>query len=93
MLDKLQYWGCNGFVLSNRQNILLDSSLRPYVADFGFLIALPIQHGSSCVMSSVAARALAGTRGYLAPEFSAAKLSPKSDVFSYGVVCISSLVH
>ena len=32
--------------------------LKPYVADFGFLIAVPLQHGLSCVMLSVGTRIL-----------------------------------
>ena len=76
-----------GFYFSCRQNILLDNALKPYVADFGFLIAVPMQHGSTCVVSSARATALAGTRGYLALGFALAKLTPKSDIYSYGVVC------
>ena len=68
------------------QNILLDESLHPHVADFGFLMAVPLKHGSSCLVSSAGALALAGTRGYLAPEFSSGNLGTKSDVYSYGVV-------
>ena len=68
------------------QNILLDEYLHPHVADFGFLMAVPLQHGSRCLVSSAGALALAGTQGYLAPEFSLGNLGTKSDVYSYGVV-------
>lgn len=47
---------------------------------------LPLQHGSSCLVTAAGAFALAGTRGYLAPEFSSEKLGPKSDEYSYGIV-------
>ena len=61
--------------------LLLDEDLKPQVANFGFPIAIPIQHGSSCIVSSAGATALAGTRGYLGPEFATAKLTPKSDMY------------
>ena len=50
------------------------------------MVEVLLQHGSSCIMSAAGARALAGTRGFMAPKFSAAKLSTKSDIYSYGVV-------
>ena len=73
----------------NSQNILLDDTLQPKVADFGFLMALPLDHGSSCVVTGGGALALTGTRGYLAPEFTSGKLGAKSDVYSYGIVGLS----
>ena len=30
---------------------LLDEALHPYVADFGFLIVVPIEHGSRCLIT------------------------------------------
>ena len=72
-------------MLCKSQNILLDEALQPKVADFGFLMALPLEHGSSCVVTGGGALALAGTRGYLAPEFTS---GAKSDVYSYGIVSL-----
>lgn len=74
-----------------RHNILLDAALQPHLADFGFLMALPIEHRSSCLVTSTGSIALAGTRGYLAPEFITGKVGPKVDVYSYGIVSLSSL--
>lgn len=69
-----------------RHHILLDECCRVYLADFGFATAMPIQHGSTCVVTAVGAVSLAGTRGYLAPEFADGKHGVKSDVYSYGIV-------
>lgn len=65
-----------------RRNI---SSLRPYLGDFGFLVALPVEHKSSGYINRLV---LAGTREYLAPEFITGKIGPMVDVYSYGVVSI-----
>lgn len=78
------------FCISHSHNILLDEGCRGYLADFGFATALPVQHGTTCVVTAVGAVSLAGTRGYLAPEFSDGKHGVKSDVYSYGIV---SYVH
>ncbi|CAN1251854.1 Receptor-like kinase TMK3 [Linum perenne] len=64
-------------------NILLGEDFRAKVSDFG-LVKLA-QNGHD----SVATR-LAGTFGYLAPEY-AGKITTKSDVFSYGVVLMELL--
>ena len=75
------------FSLLCSQNILLDAALTAKVADFGFVIpALPQQVGETCMVTAAGAMALAGTCGYLAPEFSDGRHSTKSDVYSYGVV-------
>lgn len=66
--------------LSN--NILLDDALN---ADLGFMMTLPIDYGSSCIVTSAGAIGMAGTRGYLAPEYGAGKVGPKCDVFSFGI--------
>ena len=54
-------------------------------------MVMPIEHGLSCLVTSTGSIALAGTRGYLAPEFVAGKVGPKVDVYSYGIV--SFLLH
>ncbi|KAM0032385.1 putative protein kinase RLK-Pelle-LRR-I-1 family [Helianthus debilis subsp. tardiflorus] len=64
-------------------NILLDNSMCPKVADFGFSKYAP-QEGDSNASLEVR-----GTAGYLDPEYySTQQLSAKSDVFSYGVVLL-----
>ncbi|XP_072992987.1 receptor-like kinase TMK3 [Typha latifolia] len=61
-------------------NILLDNDYRAKVSDFGLVKLAP--DGKN----SVATR-LAGTFGYLAPEYAVTgKITTKADVFSYGVV-------
>ena len=62
------------------QNILLDASFVPKVADFGF--AKLLGRDFSRVLTS-----MRGTVGYLAPEWiSGEAITTKADVFSYGMV-------
>ena len=56
------------------------------VADFGFVTATPAKIG---LVTAAGAVALAGTRGYTAPEFNDGKRGPLSDVYSYGVVSVT----
>ena len=76
------------FPHARRHNILLDVTLTPHLADFGFLMALPVEHPSSCLVTSTGSIALAGTRGYLAPEFITGKVGAKVDMYSYGIVSV-----
>lgn len=63
-------------------NILLDSDMRARVADFG--LAKQIKEGHSHLTTRVA-----GTHGYLAPEYALyGQLTEKSDVYSFGVVVL-----
>ena len=59
-------------------------SLTPYLADLGFLMALPLEHHSSYSVTFTGSIALAGTRGYLGPEFVIGKVGPKCNVYSFG---------
>ncbi|XP_023756373.1 probable receptor-like protein kinase At1g11050 [Lactuca sativa] len=63
-------------------NILLDSNMRARVADFG--LAKQSREGQSHLTTRVA-----GTHGYLAPEYALyGQLTEKSDVYSFGVVIL-----
>ncbi|KAK4769187.1 hypothetical protein SAY86_027337 [Trapa natans] len=63
-------------------NILLDRDMRARVADFG--LAKQSREGQSHLTTRVA-----GTHGYLAPEYALyGQLTEKSDVYSFGVVVL-----
>ncbi|KAG4116098.1 hypothetical protein ERO13_D12G148700v2 [Gossypium hirsutum] len=63
-------------------NILLDSKLRAKIADFG--LARSFQEDQSHIST-----AIAGTLGYMAPEYLAhGQLTEKADVYSFGVLLL-----
>lgn len=63
-------------------NILLDEFLKPRIADFG--LAKVVQ---SNVGNDSSTRVIAGTHGYIAPEYGYTyRVNEKSDVYSFGVV-------
>ncbi|CAD5168415.1 unnamed protein product [Musa acuminata subsp. malaccensis] len=62
------------------ENILLDDSCVPKVADFG--LAKLVGRDFSRVLTT-----MRGTRGYLAPEWiTGVAITPKADVYSYGMM-------
>ncbi|KAK1440143.1 hypothetical protein QVD17_05968 [Tagetes erecta] len=63
-------------------NILLDKDLTPKISDFGLAKLIPVN------MTHVSTR-VAGTIGYLAPEYAIrGQLTRRADVYSFGVLLI-----
>ncbi|KAI0502225.1 hypothetical protein KFK09_017172 [Dendrobium nobile] len=68
-------------------NILLTENFRAKVSDFGFARTGPSEAGQTHISTKVK-----GTAGYLDPEYLRTyQLTPKSDVFSFGILLIEIL--
>ncbi|CAL4887119.1 unnamed protein product [Urochloa decumbens] len=62
-------------------NILLDDGMEPRITDFGLARLMPD------AQTHITASALAGTLGYIAPEYhQTLKFTSKCDVYSFGVI-------
>ena len=64
-------------------NVLIDSAYTAKLGDFGFSLEMPEINPKRTLVTSPF---LAFTQGYTAPEVTEGSYSPKSDVYSYGVV-------
>ena len=73
----------------NSANILLDKNFTAKLGDFGFAHELPRCVGDRTLLK---APAFARTEGYYPTELSAGLISPKTDVYSYGVVSDDTLL-
>ncbi|XP_061374929.1 LRR receptor-like serine/threonine-protein kinase ERECTA [Gastrolobium bilobum] len=66
-------------------NILLDKNFEPHLTDFGIAKSL-------CPSKSHTSTFIMGTIGYIDPEYArTARLTEKSDVYSYGIVLLELL--
>ncbi|KAM3870176.1 interleukin-1 receptor-associated kinase 4 [Diretmus argenteus] len=84
----LEYLHCNHHVHRDVKsgNILLDEKFVPKISDFG-LTRASAKRSSTTMMTE----RIVGTRAYMAPEALRGEITPKSDIFSFGVVLLEIL--
>ncbi|XP_069551363.1 interleukin-1 receptor-associated kinase 4 isoform X1 [Brachyistius frenatus] len=84
----LEYLHCNHHVHRDVKsaNILLDENLVAKISDFGLTRASAKQTSTTMMTERIV-----GTRAYMAPEALRGEITPKSDVFSFGVVLLEIL--
>ncbi|XP_030587052.1 interleukin-1 receptor-associated kinase 4 isoform X1 [Archocentrus centrarchus] len=84
----LEYLHCNHHVHRDVKsaNILLDENFVAKISDFG-LTRASAKRTSTTMMTE----RIVGTRAYMAPEALRGEITPKSDVFSFGVVLLEIL--
>lgn len=70
-----------------QSQILLDKCFNAKLGNFGFSVELPRVVGDRTLLK---AKTFASTEGYYPPELCEGLYSPKSDVYSYGVVFLWS---
>ncbi|XP_067906614.1 interleukin-1 receptor-associated kinase 4-like isoform X3 [Heterodontus francisci] len=63
-------------------NILLDDIFVPKISDFG------LTRASSHLAQTMLTEKIVGTTAYMAPEAMRGEITPKSDIFSFGVVLL-----
>ena len=66
-----------------RSNVLIDRYFTAKLGDFGFTQELPLSTSGHTMVTAVA---VAKSLGYCPPEHDTCHISPKSDVYSYGIV-------
>ncbi|XP_008274331.1 interleukin-1 receptor-associated kinase 4 isoform X2 [Stegastes partitus] len=84
----LEYLHCNHHIHRDVKsaNILLDENLVAKISDFGLTRASANQTSTTMMTERVV-----GTCAYMAPEALRGEITPKSDVFSFGVVLLEIL--
>ncbi|XP_041852515.1 interleukin-1 receptor-associated kinase 4 [Melanotaenia boesemani] len=84
----LEYLHCNHHVHRDVKsaNILLDEKFVAKISDFGLTRA-----SAKCTSTTMMTESIVGTRAYMAPEALRGEITPKSDVFSFGVVLLEIL--
>lgn len=76
--------------MSCSSNILLDHDWNPKLADFG--LSCPVEYAEDPDASFDVTSAV-GTKSYMAPEALKGHISPKIDVYAFGMVSYSLVLY